>query len=76
MKIIHKITIQEAIEAYKSYNGIDKEVIVEIEEIQLTGGSFGTYTPNTGINGITPLNGNLTPKPCPDGKPGCCVIHY
>jgi len=43
MKIIHKITKKEAIEAYRELNKIKEEIVVEIEDST----SQLIFTPNT-----------------------------
>ena len=54
MKIIHKITKQEAIDAYKQLNQINEEIFVEIEN------DSSAFIANPGILGI-----HNAPQPVP-----------
>ena len=56
MKIIHKITKQEAIEAYRQLNQVSEEITVEIESETIS----TSFTPGSGSLRIC-----NTPKPAP-----------
>lgn len=64
MKIIHRITKQEAIEAYKKLNKISKEITVEIEDSSYITVTDGTTRVTPHLPGLgSPIHNTAVPMP-------------
>jgi len=61
MKIIHKITKQEAINAYRQLNQVSEEITVEIESETIS----TSFTPGSGSLRICNTPQGVLMPPCP-----------